>query len=275
MHKNLNIKTKTIIHVILIIGAIAMVLPFVWMILTSGKSVAESTSIPPQILPESFRWDNYSTVWNALPFISFFINTALMILFRILTSTLFSAMAAFAVAKLEFPGKNIFFMIVLTQMMIPPQIFLTPQYLLVQNLGLLNSVPALVIPGLVSAFGTFLLRQFFMKLPDELMEAATIDGANIWQIFYKIYLPLAKSGLVSLAIFTSLFAYKDLMWPLIVNMSQNKMTLSAGLASLQGQYATNYPELMAGSVLAIIPMVILYMMFQKRFIQGIATTGGK
>lgn len=275
MHKNLNTKTKTIIHVLLIIGAIAMVLPFVWMILTSGKSVAESTSIPPQILPESFRWDNYSTVWNALPFISFFINTALMILFRILTSTLFSAMAAFAVAKLEFPGKNIFFMIVLTQMMIPPQIFLTPQYLLVQNLGLLNSVPALVIPGLVSAFGTFLLRQFFMKLPDELMEAATIDGANIWQIFYKIYLPLAKSGLVSLAIFTSLFAYKDLMWPLIVNMSQNKMTLSAGLASLQGQYATNYPELMAGSVLAIIPMVILYIIFQKRFIQGIATTGGK
>lgn len=275
MHKNLNTKTKTIIHVILIIGAIAMVLPFVWMILTSGKSVAESTSIPPQILPENFRWDNYSTVWNALPFISFFINTALMILFRILTSTLFSAMAAFAVAKLEFPGKNIFFMIVLTQMMIPPQIFLTPQYLLVQNLGLLNSVPALVIPGLVSAFGTFLLRQFFMKLPDELMEAATIDGANIWQIFYKIYLPLAKSGLVSLSIFTALFAYKDLMWPLIVNMSQNKMTLSAGLASLQGQYATNYPELMAGSVLAIIPMVILYIFFQKRFIQGIATTGGK
>ncbi|SFC09306.1 multiple sugar transport system permease protein [Alkalibacterium subtropicum] len=275
MHKKLNTKTKTIIHVILIIGAVAMILPFVWMILTSGKTVAESTMIPPQILPDSFRWENYSTVWDALPFISFFINTGLMIFFRILTSTLFSAMATFAVAKLEFPGKNVFFMIVLTQMMIPPQIFLTPQYLLVQNLGLLNTVPALVIPGLVSAFGTFLLRQFFMKLPDELMEAATIDGANIWQIFYRIYLPLAKSGLVSLAIFTALFAYKDLMWPLIVNMSQNKMTLSAGLASLQGQYATNYPELMAGSVLAIIPMVILYVIFQKRFIQGIATTGGK
>lgn len=275
MHNNLNIKTKTLIHVILILGAIVMILPFVWMILTSGKTVAESTSLPPQIFPEIFRWQNYTKVWNALPFVGFFINTALMIFFRIITSTLFSAMAAFAVAKLEFPGKNIFFMIVLTQMMIPAQIFLTPQYLLVQNLGLLNTVSALVIPGVVSAFGTFLLRQFFMKLPDELMEAATIDGANIWQIFYKIYLPLAKSGLVSLAIFTSLFAYKDLMWPLIVNMSQNKMTLSAGLASLQGQYATNYPELMAGSVIAIIPMVILYMIFQKRFIQGIATTGGK
>ncbi|WP_423188998.1 carbohydrate ABC transporter permease [Alkalibacterium sp. f15] len=275
MHNNLNIKTKTLIHIILILGAIGMVLPFVWMILTSGKTVAESTSLPPQILPASFRWQNYSEVWNALPFISFFINTGLMIFFRIISSTLFSAMAAFAVAKLEFPGKNIFFMIVLTQMMIPAQIFLTPQYLLVQNLGLLNTVSALVIPGVVSAFGTFLLRQFFMKLPDELMEAATIDGANIWQIFYKIYLPLAKSGLISLAIFTSLFAYKDLMWPLIVNMSQDKMTLSAGLASLQGQYATNYPELMAGSVLAIIPMVILYIFFQKRFIQGIASTGGK
>jgi multiple sugar transport system permease protein len=268
-------KTTALIHLVLIIGSLLMVVPFLWMVLTSGKTISESTQIPPQIFPEVFQIENYKAVWNSLPFVSFYINTGLMIVFRVLTSTLFSAMAAFAVAKLDFPGKNLFFGIVLTQMMIPAQIYLTPQYLLVQNLGLLNSIPALVIPGIVSAFGTFLLRQFFIKLPDELMEAATIDGATTWQVFYRIYMPLARSGLVALGIFTSLFAFKDLMWPLVVNMSQDKMTLSAGLASLQGQFTTNYPQLMAGSVIAIIPMIILYIIFQKQFIEGIATTGGK
>lgn len=275
MHNEPTKKSKLFIHIVLIIGSIIMILPFVWMFLTSGKTIPETTSIPPTILPESFQWENYKNVWNVLPFVAFFLNTGIMIVVRVVTSTLFSAMAAFAVAKLEFPGKNLFFWMVLTQMMIPAQIFLTPQYLLVQNIGMLNTVTALIIPGIISAFGTFLLRQFFMKLPDELMEAATIDGANIWQVFARIYLPLAKSGLVSLSIFTALFAYKDLMWPLIVNISQEKMTLSAGLASLQGQFTSNYPQLMAGSVISIIPMIVLYIIFQKQFIQGIATTGGK
>lgn len=267
--------SKFFIHATLIIGAIIMILPFVWMFLTSGKTISESTTIPPVIIPDDFQWSNYSTVWGSLPFVAFYWNTGLMIAGRVLFSTLFSAMAAFAVAKIDFLGKNLFFGIVLTQMMIPAQIFITPQYLLVQNMGLLNTVTALIIPGVVSAFGTFLLRQFFMQLPNDMMEAAKLDGASIGQIFAKIYLPLARSGLVSLGIFTALFAYKDLMWPLIVNMSQDKMTLSAGLASLQGQYATNYPQLMAGSVISLLPMIILYIIFQKQFIEGIANTGGK
>lgn len=266
---------KLFVHVVLIFGAFMMILPFVWMILTSGKTFAETVQIPPKILPNNFKFENYQAVWNSLDFISFYLNTGIMIVLRIVTSTLFSAMAAFAVAKLEFRGKNLFFWMVLTQMMVPVQIFLTPQYLLVQRLGLLDTRLALVIPGIVSAFGTFLLRQFFMGLPDELMEAARIDGASIWQIFFKIYLPLAKSGLVALSIFTALFAYKDLMWPLVVNISQDKLTLSAGLSLLQGQYMTNYSQLMAGSVIAVIPMILLYVAFQKQFIQGIATTGGK
>lgn len=268
-------KAKFFIHLTLIIGALSMIVPFIWMILTSGKTQAESTMIPPTIFPENFQWDNYSNVWASLPFISFYWNTGVMIVGRVIFSTLFSAMAAFAVAKLEFKGKNLFFMLVLTQMMIPAQIFITPQYLLVQNMGLLDSTVALIIPGIVSAFGTFLLRQFFIQLPDDMMEAAKLDGASIGQIFFKIYLPLARSGLVSLGIFTALFAYKDLMWPLIVNISQDQMTLSAGLSSLQGQFTTNYPELMAGSVISLIPMVLLYIMFQKQFISGIANTGGK
>ena len=275
MIKEPSNKAKFFIQLTLIIGALAMIIPFLWMLLTSGKTQAESTAIPPQIFPEKFQWKNYSNVWDALPFVSFYWNTGVMIAGRVLFSTLFSAMAAFAVAKLEFPGKNIFFMLVLTQMMIPAQIFITPQYLLVQKLGLLDTTIALIIPGIVSAFGTFLLRQFFLQLPDDMMEAAKIDGANIGQIFFKVYLPLARSGLVSLSVFTALFAYKDLIWPLIANISQDKMSLSAGITTLQGQFTTNYPELMAGSVISIIPMVILYIIFQKQFIEGIANTGGK
>ena len=210
-----------------------------------------------------------------LPFASFYVNTLLMMVGRVVGSVLFSAMAAYACARLKFPGKNIFFGLVLFQMMIPGQLFIIPQFLIVQKLGLLNTVSALVVPGLVSAFGTFLLRQFFMGLPNDLEEAAKLDGCTIWQTFYKIMLPLSRSGLIALGIFTSLFAFKDLMWPLIVNMSIDKMTLSSGLASLQGQFATNYPQLMAGSLLAIWPMLLLFIIFQKKFIEGIATSGGK
>ena len=166
-------------------------------------------------------------------------------------------------------------MFVLIQMMVPGQIFIIPQYLMVQRLGMLNSISALVFPGIVTAFGTFLLRQFFMGLPDELEEAAVIDGANKWQIFVHVMLPLARSGMISLSIFTALFAWKELMWPLIVNADIEKMPLSAGLAQLIGQFATNYPVLMAGSVLAIIPMIIIFVIFQKQFINGVALSGGK
>ncbi|MBE6072665.1 MAG: carbohydrate ABC transporter permease [Clostridium butyricum] len=268
-------KNKIIIHAILILGAVAMIMPFLWMVLTSVKSVSESTQIPPKIFPSGWKWENYSYVMRTLPFAKFYINTGLMIVGRVVCSVLFSAMAAYACARLDFPGKNLVFGMVLFQMMIPSQIFIIPQYLLVQKLGLLNTVPALIIPGAVSAFGTFLLRQFFMGLPKDLEEAAKLDGCNTWQIFYKIMFPLAHSGIVALSIFTALFAFKDLMWPLIVNMSIDKMTLSAGLASLQGQYATNYPQLMAGSVLAIWPILIIFILFQRKFIEGIATSGGK
>jgi multiple sugar transport system permease protein len=268
-------KNNFIIHIILIIGSVAMLLPFLWMILTSLKTLTESTTIPPTIFPKSMKWSNYKDVWNLLPFPKFYINTILMLIGRIAGSLFFSAMAAYAFARINFPGKNLFFMIVLIQMMVPGQIFIIPQYLLVSKLGWLNTVKALIVPGVVSAFGTFLLRQFFLGIPNELEEAAILDGCNRWQIFYKIMLPLTKSGLVALGIFTSLFAWKDLMWPLIVNMSIDKMPLSSGLASLQGQYSTNFPQLMAGSMIAIWPMLLIFIIFQKQFIEGIATTGSK
>jgi multiple sugar transport system permease protein len=167
------------------------------------------------------------------------------------------------------------FSLVLFQMMVPTQIFIIPQYLMVDALGMRNTIFALLFPGLVSAFGTFLLRQFFMGLPKELEEAAKIDGCNIGQTFARIMLPLVRSGLVALGIFTALFSFKDLMWPMIVNTSSDAATLSSALAKIQSAFAVDYPELMAASVLAIWPMLLIYVLFQRQFIEGIATSGGK
>lgn len=264
-----------IVYLLLAVLAVIMVIPFVWTILTAFKTQSEALKVPPQILPSSWSFRNFEAVTEALPFANFFWNTFLMVFFRVLGSVFFSALAAYAFARLEFPGKNIFFAVILMQMMVPGQIFILPQYMIVSKLGWLNTVQALVLPGIVSTFGTFLLRQFFMSLPKDLEEAAVLDGCSIWKTFWKIMLPLTKPGLVSVAIFTALFAWKDLMWPLIVNMSIEKMTLSSGLATLMGQYSVGYPQLMAGSLIAIVPMVIIFLIFQKQFVEGIATSGTK
>lgn len=258
-----------------IIGSIVMIFPFVWMFLTSFKTVEESMMIPPTILPESWRLDSFKKALDSLPFLALYKNTFLLIFWRVVCAVAFSSMAGYAFAKLNFPGKNILFSIVLIQMMLPSQIFITPQYQMLARLGLTNTVFALVFPGLVSAFGTFFLRQAYLSIPNEVAEAAYLDGCNQWQTFTMIMAPLTKASMAALAVFTAVFAYGDLMWPLIVNTDLNMMTLSSGLATLRGQFSTDFPTLMAGSLLAMIPMVILYLIFQKQFIEGVAMTGGK
>ncbi|HAT4214885.1 carbohydrate ABC transporter permease [Clostridium perfringens] len=268
--------SRIFMHLFLIIIAIIMILPFVWMVLTSFKSVTESTQMNPFVIfPSQWRIENYIEVIKGNDFLALYINTFLMMIFRVICSVLFSAMAAYAFARLEFPGRNFLFGLVLFQMMIPAQVFIIPQYLMIDQINMRNTIFALVFPGLVSAFGTFLLRQFFMGLPKELEEAAYLDGCNIGQTFFKVMLPLARSGLVALSIFTALFAFKDLMWPLIVNSNTDAATLSSALSKIQSAYSVNYPQLMAASVLAIWPMLAVYIIFQKQFIEGIATSGGK
>lgn len=258
-----------------IIGSVIMIFPFVWMFLTSFKTVEESMIIPPTILPESWQTKNYADATASLPFLALYKNTFLMIFWRVVCAVVFSSMAGYAFAKLNFKGKNILFSLVLIQMMLPSQIFITPQYQMLAKLGLTNTVFGLVFPGLVSAFGTFFLRQAYMGIPNEISEAAYLDGCNQWQAFVKVMAPLTKSSMAALAVFTAVFAYGDLMWPLIVNTDLNMMTLSSGLATLRGQFSTNFPVMMAGSLLAMIPMVVLYLFFQKQFIEGVAMTGGK
>jgi multiple sugar transport system permease protein len=266
---------KIITYAVLILGTIIMVFPFVWMILTSSKTVSESMQVPPSILPAKIILDNFKDAIDSLPFVRMYINTGLMILFRVLFAVIFSSMAGYAFAKLKFKGKNLLFGIVVMQMMLPSQIFIIPQYQMVAKLGMANTVFALVFPGLVSAFGTFFLRQAYMGIPNEIGEAAYLDGCNQWQAFVKVMFPLTSSSVAALTVFTAVFAYGDLMWPLVVNSDLNMMTLSSGLATLRGQFSTNFPVLMAGSLLAMLPMVILYLIFQRQFIEGVAMTGGK
>ena len=266
---------KFFTYFFLILGAVIMIFPFVWMILTSSKTVPESMQIPPTILPEQWTLANFRDVLKSLPFGHLYWNTTLMVIFRVICAILFSSMAGYAFAKLKFRGKNLLFGIVLVQMSLPSQIFIIPQYQMVAKLGMANTIFALVFPGLVSAFGVFFLRQTYMGIPKEIGEAAYLDGCNQWQTFYKVMFPLTGTSVAALTIFTAVFAYSDLMWPLVVNSDLNMMTLSSGLATLRGQFTTNFPVLMAGSLLAMLPMVILYLIFQKQFIEGIASTGGK
>lgn len=271
-----GVMSKTLVHIILILVAVVMLLPFVWMILTSLKTQTEATAMNPLVIfPTEWMFSNYSEMIERNDFVRLYFNTFMMMLVRIVTSVLFSAMAAYAFARLEFKGRELLFSLVLFQMMVPAQVFIIPQYQMIDFLGARNTIFALIFPGIVSAFGTFLLRQFFMGLPKSLEESALIDGANIGQIFFSIMLPLAKSGMVALGIFTALFAFKDMMWPLIINSQADMATLSSALSKIQGAYTVNYPHLMAASCLAIWPMVIIYMFFQRQFIEGIATTGGK
>jgi len=269
--------SKYIIMILLIIAAVIMLIPFIWMVLTAFKTKTESTSINPFIiLPSKWRLDAFIEVLRKQNFGQLYINTILMIIGRVICAIVTSTMAGYAFGRLNFKGKNIAFALVLFQMMVPPQTFIIPQYLMVNKLGLLNTIFSLIFPGMVSAFGTFLLRQSFKSLPKDLEEAARLDGCNIGQTFLHIMMPLAKSNMIALGIFTALFAYKDLMWPLVANTEQSSMPLASGLAKLQGgQFMSNYPGLMAGALIASALMIVIYLIFQKQFVEGIATSGGK
>lgn len=269
-------KTNYLIYIILIFASITMLIPFIWMLLTSFKTITESTSVNPfVILPSALRLDAFKAAFSNMNFVVLYKNTLLLIFFRVVAAVLTATLAGYAFARLNFAGKELAFSLVLFQMMVPTQIFILPQYLMISQLKMLNTIFALVFPGLVTAFGTFLLRQSYTVLPKDLEEAARLDGCNIPQTFFYIMAPLTKSSMVALGIFTAVFAYKELMWPMIINNSKDMQTLSSALAKIQGQFMAKYPELMAASLFACLPMIIIYIIFQKQFIEGIATSGTK
>ena len=266
---------RLIVYLVLLLGCVITLAPFLWMILTAMKTQVEAVSIPPSILPKHWDISSFLTLPDKLPFFRMYWNTILTAVIIVVGQLSLCSLAGYAFARIQFPGRNFLFVLCLAVLMIPSSFLILPQYLTIQKMGLLNTLRAIFLPNLFSAFGTFLMRQFFMAIPQELEDAACIDGCSHGRIFLQVMLPLVKPGLVSLGVLTLRFAWNNLMWPMIVNTSPEKMTLAAGLSYLQGQYLTDYPSIMAGALLSIIPLIIIYAIFQKQFIEGIALTGIK
>jgi multiple sugar transport system permease protein len=262
-------------HAVLVLGAVAMIGPFVWQLLTAFKSLPETTTVPPTLLPQEWLWSNFGEVFALLPFAQQLANSLIVAAAVTLGQLAFCSLGAYAFARLEFRGRELLFALFLSVLMVPKQLLILPQYQIVSDLGLLNTLPALILPGLFSAFGTFLLRQFFATIPKDFEEAALLDGAGRFRIFFSIMLPLVKPALAALAVITVMHSWNDLLWPLVVNTDPASMPISAGLTSLQGQEWTNYPVLMAGALMASIPMLLAYLALQRQFVQGIALSGTK
>jgi multiple sugar transport system permease protein len=259
----------------LIVAAFLVLLPVIWMILTSFKPESTITSHPSQLFPSQWTLSNYRQVFKAIPFVRQFANTVVFAGTVTIVSLLFDSMTAYALARLEFPGKRLMFLAVLLFLMMPFQITLIPVYQLVAKLGLINTFPGLIIPRATNAFGIFFLRQFFLGIPRDLSEAARIDGAGEFRIYRTIVLPLARPALLTLGLFHFMFNWNDLLWPLIITTSTNMQTLPAGLALFSGEHVVQYGLLMAGATMAMLPMLLAFVFVQRKFIQGIATTGLK
>lgn len=263
-------------YVVLTVGALVMIFPFLWQLLMSSASHAEVQSIPPTFWPESPSLAAYPRVFEVLPFAHQLWVSVAVTAVRTLGQVILCSMAGYAFARMRFPGRGVILALILAILMVPSQVFLVPQYQIVHGLGWLNSIAGIAAPGVFSAFGTFLMRQFFLGLPAELEEAARLDGANPFQVFWKIMLPLAAPGISALTVITVLWSWNDLLWPLIVATSAEHMPLSAGIATLMGQRTiTDYPLLLAAAAMAMAPVVILFLVMQRRVIAGIAFAGMK
>ena len=276
-HKNvLKYLQTTLAYIFITLGALTMVIPFLWMISTALKEPGQIFSMPPVWIPKPIVWTNFTRAWSSLPFGLFSMNSFKVSILGTVGTLVSCSWAAYAFARLRFPFKNVLFTLILATMMIPGQITMIPVFVIMKYLGWYDTHFPLWVPHFFgSAFGTFLLRQFFMALPAELDDAAKIDGCNPLQIYYKIFLPLSKPALATLGVLTFLSSWNSLLGPVIYLKTIEKFTLMIGLAFFQGQYYTDYSLLMSGSLISLIPIVLLYIVAQKYFVQGIALTGIK
>jgi multiple sugar transport system permease protein len=262
-------------HLLLLPLSALMLLPLVWMLLTSIQTLPESRHFPPQLIPSGIHWENYPDAWNAAPFGRYFANSLIVTLASVAGNLVFCSLAGYAFARMRFFGRDVLFVVLLATLMVPFQVTMIPTFLIVKHLGLVNSLGALIVPNLVTPFGIFLLRQFFRTIPIELEEAARMDGCSRLGILLRIVIPLSAPALATLAIVTFLWTWNDFLWPLIVITSPNASTVQLGLASFQGAHQTNWTLLMAGNVMALAPMLIVFIVAQRYFVQSLASSGLK
>lgn len=267
--------TATLAYTVLTIGVFIMIIPFLWMVLTSFKTFPQTVKIPIVWIPENPNIENYIYVLEKMDFGRAYLNTIFVTIVITICQVFFSSLAAYSFARLKFPGKNAIFFLVLSILMLPFQMIIIPRYLMVNSFGWVENFAAIIIPGIASAWGTFFMRQFFMTLPKEIDEAAKLDGCGYFKIFWKILLPLCSNALIAFTIFTVLWSWNDLLWPMLVTSSNKMRVLSVVLATLQGQYATKNNLMMAAGVITTIPMLIIFIFCQKRMIEGITLTGIK
>lgn len=273
-----EVVSQVCLYALLILGAVAFVIPFLWMISTSLKPLNETMSTPPRWMPSKILWENYPEAIEEMRFFwRYAINTIYLCVLTVIGTVLSSAVAAYGFARIEWRGRDAVFILVLATMMIPFPVVMVPVYTLFKELGWIGSFKPLWIPSfLAGAFNVFLLRQFFLTLPKDISEAARIDGANEWQIFWRVILPLARPALIVVALFQFMATWNDFLGPLIYLNEQRDMTLALGLQAFQSKGGgTSWNYLMAASTLIVLPVIVLFFFCQRYFIEGIATTGTK
>jgi multiple sugar transport system permease protein len=267
---------KFSLYAVLGLGLLIVVGPFLWMALAAVKPEAEIRSVPPTWLPETWTLDNFRELFTRLDFPQYFFNSTLVAVLITAGNLVFCSLLGYALAKLHFPGRKALFLVVLGMLMVPGMVTFVPQFVLVSNMGLANSYAGLVLPFLAGPFGVFLMRQFLMSIPDDLIEAARVDGAGEWRIFWRIVLPLCRPALATLGILTFLSSWNNFLWPLVVATTEDKYTLPVALALYSvGQNKTDFGLLLAGAVVVVLPVLIVFLILQRHFLRGIATTGLK
>ncbi|MET0812463.1 MAG: carbohydrate ABC transporter permease [Microbacterium sp.] len=271
-----RVRPRWWLYVVLTLGVVAMLMPFAWMLLGSFKTNAEIRQNPTQFLPQNPTLDNYTQLFGRLDFATYFTNSVVVAVFVTLGNIVFCSMVGYALAKLEFRGKRLLFILVLGTLMVPGVVTFVPLFVLTANLGLINTYPGLILPFLVGPLGVFLMRQFISTLPDELIEAARIDGASEWRIFLRVIMPLCGPAVATLTILTFLGSWNNFLWPLVAATTEGMYTLPVALALYSvGQNAAQYGLMMAGAVVVVVPVLIVFVLLQRYFVQGISLTGIK
>ncbi len=274
----MRIKEKVLnwsLFCLMVIVAFIMLVPFFWMFSTSLKSLGEVFEYPPKWIPSQPRWENYARVWSVVPFSRYLLNSVIVSGSITLLHLLVASLSAFAFARLNFPGRDKLFLLYLATLMVPGQVTMIPNFILIKLLRLTDTYTGLILPNVFTAFGVFLLRQFFMTIPKDYEDAARIDGASRFYIYSRIILPLSVPALSTLAVFTFVFQWNNLLWPLIVVSKDSMKTITIGLASFQGMYGTTWNLLMAAAVMGILPSMVAFLIGQRFLIKGITLTGLK
>ena len=263
------------LHAVLLTVGLAFMFPFIWSISTSLKPFGDLFDVRPSLIPSEVRWENYRDVFDSAPFGRFYVNTVIVTAARTLGQVAIASLAAFAFAQLRFPGRDALFVLLLSGLMVPDQVLIVPRFVIMRQLGWFDTYQGLIVPLLFSSFGVFLLRQSFLGIPRDFHEAARLEGANPFQIYRDIYLPLARPALAAFAFLAMISSWNDLLWALTVTNRSDMQVLSVGLALFQGQFFTNNAVLLAAANMATLPLLVAFLFFQKQLVEGIALTGLK